>query len=199
MGGLLNSYRRERNGLFRGSVTLPIICSFGSNGIEYIEARNDLAKRGVIRRELGILEDKEELAAVGASSSVGHSQGASRVGRAREIFVREGVTGAPRTSGRGVPALEGGETRGIEEAVALGAIEVALARQEGERIAGARSRCVELHYDGAAVSDHSGGLCSWGGLCGWEASELLITSGRTRVGAINAGNGGGCGAGSGCT
>lgn len=195
MGGLLNSYRRERNGLFRGSVTLPIICSFASDGIEYIEARNDLAERGVIRRELGVLEDEEELAAVGAGSSIGHSQRAPRVGRPGEIFIRKGVSGAARAGGRGVSALEGGKSRGVEQSVALGAIEVTLACQEGEGIDRARRSCVELGDDGATVSDHSGGLGSGGGLCRREASELLTTSGSTLIGATHAGNGGGGGTG----
>ena len=156
-------------------------------------------KIGINEELIKKITAEEELAAVCPSSSIGHSQGASRVGRSGEIFVREGVSGAARTSCRWVAALESGESRGVEEAVALGAIEVAFARQEGERIAGARSRCVELHDDGAAVSNHSGGLCSWGGLCGREASELLITSGRTRIGASHAGNGGGCRTGSGRT
>ena len=94
--------------------------------------------------------------------------------------------------------MEGGESRCVEEAVALGGVKVVLARKEGEGIDGARCRRIELGDDRAAVSDHGRGLGTWDGLYWRQASELLVASGRARVGAIHAGNVGGRGAGRGC-
>ena len=161
MDGLLHSYRRERNALLRRSVTLAIIGSLSRDSVDDIQTRDDLAKGGITRRELRVLEDEEELAAIGSWSSISHGQRPARVGGSGEILICVDVTRSTLAPGAGrISTLEGGKSWGIQEAVTRGAIVIILARKKGEGVDRARRSRVELNDDGPSVGDYGCSPCS---------------------------------------
>ncbi len=118
MGGLLHSYRGERNALLGGSVTLAIIGAISSDSVDDIETRDHLAKGGITWRELGVFKDEEELAAICSRSSVGHGQGSAWVGGSGEILICVDVARSTLASrARCVSTLEGGKSWGVQKAV----------------------------------------------------------------------------------
>lgn len=107
---------------------MPVLAAAGDAGLgDLVQGGEpvglDGAEHGVLRRQLGVLVDHEELAAVGAGPGVGHGQGAARVedgllrlGVVRRVlvggvFVGELVARAARAFALGVAALQDAQPR----------------------------------------------------------------------------------------
>src|SRR5947208_5113470 len=74
---------------------------------QYVEALRDVAERRVLRPELGVGVDEEELAAAGVRcAGVGHRDRAGRIGRTGEVLVRDRVARTAAAAAGRVTALQ---------------------------------------------------------------------------------------------
>src|SRR5262245_15430906 len=129
--GLLDCHALDHDLLLRMAVARLAVRACCRHLLYDAQAALDRPERRVIRRQLCVLVDEEELAAVGTGPGVGHRHRAGRILRAGEVLVIELVSRSAAAGPGRIAALEHVDPR-RGESVALGVVEIFLARQENK-------------------------------------------------------------------
>src|SRR5207248_4466320 len=114
----INSYAGELHFDVRGAgaVGAGVLDPRLGDLVQYLEARvGDAAEHLVVRRELRVAVDHEELAAAGVRRGrLGHRQDAAAVAQLREDLVRDGLTGSAGAVALRVATLQHLQALGAE-------------------------------------------------------------------------------------
>src|SRR5258706_13798719 len=97
--GLLDGHALDHDLLLRMAIAGLAVRTGRSHLLYDVQTRHDGAERRVVRLQLGVLVDEEELAAVGTGPGVGHRYGCRRGGRSSPVPAGEpvGRSAAPLT------------------------------------------------------------------------------------------------------
>src|SRR5262245_30721004 len=88
------------------AVTALAVSTGSGHLLDDAQTRRDRAERRVVRRQLGVLVDEEELAAVGSGPGVGHRYGCCRVGCSGQVLIGELVARSAAARAGRIAALQ---------------------------------------------------------------------------------------------